>query len=52
MKALVYTGVEELSYREEKNPIEKNGESIKALPKLFMNFLFFIILNLQNFNSM
>ena len=28
MKALVYTGVEELTYREEKNPIEKNGESI------------------------
>ena len=28
MKALVYTGVEELIYREEKNPIEKNGESI------------------------
>lgn len=28
MKALVYTDVEELVYREEKNPIEKNGESI------------------------
>ena len=28
MKALVYTGVEELIYREEKNPVEKNGESI------------------------
>ena len=28
MKALVYTDVEELTYREEKNPIEKNGESI------------------------
>ena len=25
MKALVYTDVEELTYREEKNPIEKNG---------------------------
>ena len=28
MKALVYTGVEELSYREEKNPVEKPDESI------------------------
>jgi len=28
MKALVYTGVEELTYREEKNPLEKKGESI------------------------
>ncbi len=28
MKALVYTGVEELSYREEKDPIEKLDESI------------------------
>ena len=28
MKALVYTGVEELTYREEKDPIEKEGESI------------------------
>tara|TARA_Y100000590_G_scaffold71167_1_gene78091 strand:- start:1832 stop:2836 length:1005 start_codon:yes stop_codon:yes gene_type:complete len=28
MKALVYTNVEELIYREEKNPIEKSGESI------------------------
>ena len=28
MKALVYTGIEELTYREEKNPIETNGESI------------------------
>ena len=28
MKALVYTGVEELSYREEKNPVETNGEGI------------------------
>ena len=30
MKALVYTGVEELTYREEKNPIEKNGERLKS----------------------
>ncbi len=28
MKALVYTGVQELTYREEKDPIEKDGESI------------------------
>ncbi len=28
MKALVYTGVEELTYREENNPVEKNGEGI------------------------
>ena len=28
MKALVYTGVEELSYREEKDPVEKPDESI------------------------
>ncbi len=28
MKALVYTGVEELTYRDEKDPIEKNGESL------------------------
>ena len=28
MKALVYTGVEELTYREEKNPVEANGEGI------------------------
>jgi threonine dehydrogenase-like Zn-dependent dehydrogenase len=28
MKALVYTGVEELTYREEKNPKEIAGESI------------------------
>ena len=28
MKALVYTGVEELTYREEKNPVETNGEGI------------------------
>ena len=28
MKALVFTGVEELIYRDEKNPTEKNGESI------------------------
>ena len=28
MKALVYTGVEELTYREEKDPLEKEGESI------------------------
>ena len=28
MKALVYTGVEELTYREEKDPSEKDGESI------------------------
>ncbi|MFL2886741.1 MAG: alcohol dehydrogenase catalytic domain-containing protein [Candidatus Pelagibacter sp.] len=28
MKALVYTGIEELTYREEKNPLEKKGESI------------------------
>ena len=28
MKALVYTGVEELTYREEKNPVESNGEGI------------------------
>ena len=28
MKALVYTGVEELTYRDEKDPIEKEGESI------------------------
>ena len=28
MKALVYTGVEELTYREEKDPLEKDGESI------------------------
>ena len=28
MKALVYTGVEELVYREEKDPVETNGESI------------------------
>ena len=28
MKALVYTGTEELTYREEKDPIEINGESI------------------------
>ncbi len=28
MKALVYTDVEELVYKEEKDPIEKVGESI------------------------
>ena len=28
MKALVYTGVEELVYREEKDPVVTNGESI------------------------
>ena len=28
MKALVYTGVEELVYREEKDPVETSGESI------------------------
>ena len=28
MKALVYTGVEELIYRDEKDPVEKEGESI------------------------
>ena len=28
MKALVYTGVEELTYREEKNPVETSGEGI------------------------
>ena len=28
MKALVYTGVEELTYREEKDPVDKEGESI------------------------
>ncbi len=28
MKALVYTGVEELTYREENNPVETNGEGI------------------------
>ena len=28
MKALVYTGVEELIYREEKDPVETSGESI------------------------
>ena len=28
MKALVYTGVQELVYREEKNPKETEGESI------------------------
>ena len=28
MKALVYTGIEELTYREEKNPVEANGEGI------------------------
>jgi len=28
MKALVYTGLEELTYRDEKDPIEKDGESI------------------------
>ena len=28
MKALVYTGVEELKYREEKNPVESYGEGI------------------------
>ena len=28
MKALVYTGVEELTYRDEKDPLEKDGESI------------------------
>ena len=28
MKALVYTGVQEITYREEKNPQEKKGESI------------------------
>jgi len=28
MKALVYTDVEELTYREEKDPLEKDGESI------------------------
>ena len=27
MKALVYTDVEELTYRDEKDPIEKNGEA-------------------------
>ena len=28
MKALVYTGVEEMEFREEKEPSEKPGESI------------------------
>ena len=28
MKALVYTGTQELVYREEPNPIEVSGESI------------------------
>ena len=28
MKALVYTGVEELIYRDEIDPVETNGESI------------------------
>ena len=28
MKALVYTGVEELTYRDEKEPTEVSGESI------------------------
>ena len=28
MKALVYTGVQELTYRDEKDPLEKDGESI------------------------
>ncbi len=28
MKALVYTGVEELTYREEKDPVESSGEGI------------------------
>ena len=28
MKALVYTGTQELVYRDEKNPLEVNGESI------------------------
>ena len=28
MKALVYTGVEELTYRDEKDPTEISGESI------------------------
>ena len=28
MKALVYTGVEEMEFREEKEPSEKLGESI------------------------
>ena len=28
MKALVYTGVEELIYRDEKDPVETSGESI------------------------
>ena len=28
MKALVYTGVQEITYREEKKPQEKKGESI------------------------
>ena len=28
MKALVYTGVEELTYRDEKEPTEISGESI------------------------
>ena len=28
MKALVYTGVEELKYREEKNPVETSGDGI------------------------
>jgi len=28
MKALVYTGIEKLTYRDEKDPIEKEGESI------------------------
>ena len=28
MKALVYTGVKELTYRDEKDPVEKEGESI------------------------
>ena len=27
MKALVYTGVEELTYRDEKDPVEKEGGS-------------------------
>ncbi len=28
MKALVYTGIEELTYRDEKDPVETSGESI------------------------
>ena len=28
MKALVYTGVEELTYRDEKDPTKVSGESI------------------------